>query len=83
LSASQFQEPAGAGSSIGTGGQPAIHSRKPQNGSPIPIRELQYHAVLTSQSATRLAGVHVMGTELKEVIDDDASWIGRISETAS
>ena len=32
---------------------------------------------LTSQSVTRLAGVHVMGTELKEVIDDDASWVGR------
>jgi hypothetical protein len=31
----------------------------------------------TSQSATRLAGVHVMGTELKEVIDDDGSWTGR------
>jgi manganese oxidase len=30
----------------------------------------------TSQSATRVAGLHVMGTELKEVIDDDASWIG-------
>ncbi len=30
----------------------------------------------TSQSATRLAGVHVMGMELKKSIDDDASWIG-------
>ncbi len=31
----------------------------------------------TSQSATRLAGVHVMGTESQEVIEDDASWNGR------
>src|ERR1700730_14793495 len=30
----------------------------------------------TSQSATRFAGVHVMGTELIEVIDDDASYVG-------
>jgi hypothetical protein len=30
----------------------------------------------TSQSATRLAGVHVMGMELKQTINDDASWIG-------
>jgi hypothetical protein len=31
---------------------------------------------LTSQPATRMAGVHVMGMELKQGIDDDASWIG-------
>src|SRR5215471_817323 len=31
---------------------------------------------LTSQPATRMAGVHVMGMELKQSIDDDASWIG-------
>jgi manganese oxidase len=30
----------------------------------------------TIQSATRLAGVHVMGMELKQNISDDASWIG-------
>lgn len=30
----------------------------------------------TSQSATRLAGVHVMGTESREVIEDDGSWVG-------
>jgi hypothetical protein len=30
----------------------------------------------TSQSASRLAGVHVMGMEPKETIGDDASWIG-------
>lgn len=31
----------------------------------------------TSQPATRMAGVHVMGTESKGVIEDDASWIGK------
>lgn len=30
----------------------------------------------TSQSATRLAGVHVMGMELKQSIEDGASWAG-------
>ena len=34
-----------------------------------------------SQSATRLAGVHAMGMELKQVIDDDASWIGANSNS--
>jgi manganese oxidase len=31
---------------------------------------------LLSQSATRLAGVHVMGMEEKQTIDDNASWVG-------
>ena len=34
-----------------------------------------------SQPATRMAGVHVMGTETKEIIEDDASWVGRNSNS--
>src|SRR5260370_34659983 len=30
----------------------------------------------TSQAATRLAGVHVMGMEARQNISDDASWNG-------
>src|SRR5262249_49752351 len=58
--------------SIGTGvTQPFNPATLRTSPDPDPVDSL------TSQSATPLAGVHVMGTELKQIIDDDASWIGR------
>ena len=54
----------------GGGGIPFNPANLKTNPDPDPVNSL------TSQPATRLAGVHVMGMEPKQTIGDDASWIG-------
>ncbi|MBV9225384.1 MAG: hypothetical protein JOY85_15230, partial [Acidobacteriaceae bacterium] len=64
--------------SIGTGASlPFNPASLKTNPDPDPTNSQNPNAPQISQPATRLAGVHVMGMELKQDINDDASWIGR------
>jgi manganese oxidase len=57
--------------SMATGGNPPFN---PQNLRTVPDPNSATSSV--SQSATRLAGIHVMGMELKQAIGDDGGWNG-------